>query len=253
VRNVHREIAAGTSQGGHGQTSERLFSDDARVLAGAARDDRVPQLLSGCALSTSRVSKVEKILSPSLSASTQAPSIYFLSPASTLSATQCADILSKIFSPFMFWVVPTASSGDHELYQTFGARQILQVVLAQVPRRDVRRQLALDQVERCPRERQLAAVSGRAHAGCAVHVQADVFTSGARRLASVESHRTRTAPSSGQECAASALCPSIATATPSIARPKTTKKPSPGVSTSWPPWAPNGARRSRRCSSSTSG
>jgi hypothetical protein len=33
-----------------------------------------------------------------------------LSPDATLSAAQCADILSSIFSPFMFWVVPTASS-----------------------------------------------------------------------------------------------------------------------------------------------
>jgi len=46
----------------------------------------VPQLRSGCDLSTSRVSKVEKIMSPSASAKTQAPSIYFFGPESTLSA-----------------------------------------------------------------------------------------------------------------------------------------------------------------------
>ncbi len=34
----------------------------------------------------------------------------FLSPDATLSAVQCADILSNIFSPFMFLVVLTASS-----------------------------------------------------------------------------------------------------------------------------------------------
>src|SRR5262249_52923913 len=51
----------------------------------------VPQLISGCDLSRSRVSKVEKILSPSASASTQAPSIYFFAPDSTLSASQRAD------------------------------------------------------------------------------------------------------------------------------------------------------------------
>jgi hypothetical protein len=39
------------------------------------------------------VSKVEKILSLSLSASTQAPSMYFLSPDATFSATQRADKL----------------------------------------------------------------------------------------------------------------------------------------------------------------
>src|SRR5947209_10320953 len=69
----------------------------------------VPQFICGCDLSRSRESKVEKIWSPSLSVNTQAPSMYFLSPDATLSAAHRADILSSIFSPFMFWVVPTAS------------------------------------------------------------------------------------------------------------------------------------------------
>ena len=34
----------------------------------------------------------------------------FLGTESTLNAVHRADILSNIFSPFMFWVVPTASS-----------------------------------------------------------------------------------------------------------------------------------------------
>src|SRR6516164_10976676 len=55
----------------------------------------VPQFISGCDLSVSRVSKVEKIWSPSLSVNTQAPSMYFLSPDATLSAAQRADILSR--------------------------------------------------------------------------------------------------------------------------------------------------------------
>src|ERR1700692_405429 len=55
----------------------------------------VPQSIFGCDLSRSRVSKVEKILSPSRSASTQAPSIYFLSPKLTFSAAQRADISDK--------------------------------------------------------------------------------------------------------------------------------------------------------------
>jgi hypothetical protein len=62
----------------------------------------VPQFICGCDLSVSRVSKVEKIWSPSLSVNTQAPSMYFLSPDATLSAAHRADILSSIFSPFMF-------------------------------------------------------------------------------------------------------------------------------------------------------
>jgi hypothetical protein len=36
----------------------------------------VPQFMSGCGLSMSRVSKVEKIWSPSLSVKTHAPSMY---------------------------------------------------------------------------------------------------------------------------------------------------------------------------------
>ena len=60
----------------------------------------VPQFICGCDLSVSRVSKVEKIWSPSLSVHTQAPSMYFLSPDATLSAAHRADILSSIFSPF---------------------------------------------------------------------------------------------------------------------------------------------------------
>jgi hypothetical protein len=39
--------------------------------------------------------------------------MYFLSPDATLSAAKCADILSSIFSPFMFWVVPTARWPNH--------------------------------------------------------------------------------------------------------------------------------------------
>src|SRR6476469_9048323 len=66
----------------------------------------VPQSIFGCDLSRSRVSNVEKILSPSLSANTQAPSMYFFSPDATFNATHRADILSSIFSPFMFCVVP---------------------------------------------------------------------------------------------------------------------------------------------------
>src|SRR6266498_1031434 len=71
---------------------------------------RLPQSIFGCDLSRSRVSKVEKILSPSLSASTQAPSMYFLSADATFNAVHRADIFSNIFIRFMFWVVPTASS-----------------------------------------------------------------------------------------------------------------------------------------------
>src|SRR6516165_4562706 len=59
----------------------------------------VPQFISGCDLSTSRVSNVEKILSPSVSANTQAPSMYFLSPDATLSAAQmCRHLVEHLYS-----------------------------------------------------------------------------------------------------------------------------------------------------------
>ena len=79
------------------------------VLAVLAVILQLPQAMSGCDLSTSRVSKVEN-LSPSASASTHAPSINFLGLESTLNASQRADILSSIFSPLMLSVVPVASS-----------------------------------------------------------------------------------------------------------------------------------------------
>src|ERR1700746_688623 len=86
----------------------------------------VPQSIFGCDLSRSRVSKVEKILSPSLSASTQAPSMYFLSPDATFSATHCADILSSIFSPFIFCVVPPASKPPNKVWGRGAPSHVLQ-------------------------------------------------------------------------------------------------------------------------------
>src|SRR5215471_21364407 len=70
----------------------------------------VPQSISGCDLSRSRVSNVENTISPSLSVSWQAPSMYFFPAESMLTAVHFAFILSSIFSPFMFSVGPTASS-----------------------------------------------------------------------------------------------------------------------------------------------
>ena len=68
MRDVHRGIAAVTGQCGHRDASKRLTPGDTRILAGPPVMMWVPQLISGCDLSRSRVSKVEKILSPSLSA-----------------------------------------------------------------------------------------------------------------------------------------------------------------------------------------
>src|SRR6516225_1452676 len=70
----------------------------------------VPQSISGCDLSRSRVSNVENTISPSLSVSWQAPSMYFLPAESMLTAVHFAFILSSIFSPFIFSVGPTASN-----------------------------------------------------------------------------------------------------------------------------------------------
>jgi|SRR6516162_2174267 len=96
MRDVHRGIAARACQRRHRYTGKWLTPSDPLILAGAASDDMVPQFICGCDLSVSRVSKVEKIWSPSLSVNTQAPSMYFLSPDATLSAAHRADILSSI-------------------------------------------------------------------------------------------------------------------------------------------------------------
>ena len=70
----------------------------------------VPQAISGCDLSRSRVSKVEKIWSPSVVGQhAGAVDIFFGAKLYVQRNASCRH-LSSIFSPFMFWVVPTASS-----------------------------------------------------------------------------------------------------------------------------------------------
>src|SRR5262245_51790238 len=103
VRDVHRGIPARASQRRHRYTGKWLTPSDPLILAGATSDDMGATVhLRLRLVSVSRVSKVEKIWSPSLSVNTQAPSMYFLSPDATLSAAHRADILSSIFSPFIF-------------------------------------------------------------------------------------------------------------------------------------------------------
>ena len=75
VRDVHRRVAAGAGKVRHSVAGERLAAGDALIFARAAVMMCVPHFMSGCDLSRSRVSKLEKIMSPSASASTQAPSI----------------------------------------------------------------------------------------------------------------------------------------------------------------------------------
>jgi hypothetical protein len=74
MRDVHRSIATGASQRRHRYAAIPLYLPVPPVMIW------VPQFICGCDLSVSRVSKVEKIWSPSLSVNTQAPSMYFLSP-----------------------------------------------------------------------------------------------------------------------------------------------------------------------------
>ena len=99
VRDVHRRVAAGAGEIGHGDAGEGLAARDARIFASAAGDDVRAAIHLGL-----RLVEITGV------ARTQAPSIYFLVPESTLSAVHRADILSNVFSPFMFSVVPTASS-----------------------------------------------------------------------------------------------------------------------------------------------
>src|SRR5262245_34204369 len=106
VRAVHSGVATFTSERGHRIACKRLFARNTRILSSTSGNEMSTAThISGCDLSTSRVSKVE---TPSLSSSTQAPSIYFLPPESMLNAVQRADILSNIVWRFMFSVVPTA-------------------------------------------------------------------------------------------------------------------------------------------------
>ena len=110
VRDIHRKITARTSQCGHGYAREWLATGDPFVLAGSARDDVSATIHLRLRLIEVAGIKGRENLVTVASANTQAPSMYFLSPDETFSATHRADILSSIFSPFMFWVVPTASN-----------------------------------------------------------------------------------------------------------------------------------------------
>src|SRR5262245_24703312 len=109
MRNVHRGIAARPSQRRHCIAGKWLTPGDPCIFAGAAGDDMGAATYAWLRLVDVAVSKVEKILSPSASAKTQAPSMYFLGPESALDAVQRADILSNIFSPFM------SGAGRHSL------------------------------------------------------------------------------------------------------------------------------------------
>ena len=79
-------------------------------------------------------------------------------------------------------------AGDDELEDALRARQVLQAVLAQVTRARSLRQLPLDQHPCRLGEQHLAAVAGRAEAGGAVDIQADVAAGAEARLAGVQAH-----------------------------------------------------------------
>ena len=109
MRDVHRSIATRTSQCRHRYARKWLTSGDPFVLAGATSDDVGATIHFRLRLvEVAGIERRENLVTVA-SAKTQAPSMYFLSPEATLSAAHRADILSNIFSPFMFCVVPTAS------------------------------------------------------------------------------------------------------------------------------------------------
>ena len=75
VRDVHRRVAAGAGEVRHALQANGSLPVMPLYLPVPPVMMCVPHFMSGCDLSTSRVSKLEKIMSPSASASTQAPSI----------------------------------------------------------------------------------------------------------------------------------------------------------------------------------
>ena len=77
---------------------------------------------------------------------------------------------------------------DDELEEVLGAIEVLEPVLAEIPERDVRRQLVGDQLARGARDQHLPAVSGGADPRRAVHVQTDVIVLPDLRLAGVDAH-----------------------------------------------------------------
>jgi hypothetical protein len=110
MRDVHRGITAGTGRCRHRFACKWLTPSDPRVLAAATSDDMGAAIHIRVGLVDVAGIESRENLVTITSARTQAPSMYFLGPESTLNAVHRADILSSIFSPFMFWVVPTASS-----------------------------------------------------------------------------------------------------------------------------------------------
>src|SRR5207248_10666900 len=93
-RAVLREISiavwtAGPASGGMSIQANGLLSAIPLYLPVPAEMIWVLQTIFGCDLSMSRVSKIEKILSPSLSVNTQTPPMLFSSPDATSSAPQC--------------------------------------------------------------------------------------------------------------------------------------------------------------------
>ena len=75
---------------------------------------------------------------------------------------------------------------DDELEELFGAIEVLEPVLAEVPERDVARQLVGDQLARGARDQHLSAVAGRADPRGAMDVQADVVIVSDLGLAGVD-------------------------------------------------------------------
>jgi len=102
MRDVHCSIAAWASQRGHRYAGKWLTPSDLLILARTASDDMGATV--HLRLRLVRVASIkgrENLITVAV-VNTQAPSMYFLSPDATLSAAHRADILSSIFSPFIF-------------------------------------------------------------------------------------------------------------------------------------------------------
>src|SRR5712691_3814939 len=110
MRDVHRKIVAGTSQCGHCYASKWLTPGDSLVLPGAAGDDMGATIHFRLRLvEVASIKGRENLITIAVGQHAGAVNVFLVADA-TFSAAQRADILSSIFSPFMFWVVTTASS-----------------------------------------------------------------------------------------------------------------------------------------------
>ena len=110
MRDVHREIATRASWRRHGYASKWLTPGDPLIFPGTAGDDVGATIHFRLRLiEVASIEGRENLVAVAVGQHAGAVNV-FLVADTMFNAAQWADILSSIFSPFMFWVVPIASS-----------------------------------------------------------------------------------------------------------------------------------------------